>query len=118
MPSEPKPLNNDDPAPAIHAPNVLAAPQAVDPRDAQIAELQEQLAQQKDWNNEERMIWVLLFLIMVMVGVAVWTGTNAAAIVLGMLIFVFVIVLSKRWGVESVTMTVDRIISQKWSNSK
>jgi len=102
-------MSSDD-APAAEDIDILVEPRLVDQRDNQIAELQEEIAELKDKANEERVIFFLVGLaaidtILVMSGVP---SSSFAILVLVQLLAL--IAIAKRFGVEWVSMIVDRLI--------
>lgn len=90
--------------------DIVNAPPTEDPRDAQIAELQDQIVEEKDRHNEERVIWYLGGCVATL-AILIASGASTISIVLlALFMFILLIVLAKRWGVEWVSMAVDYVL--------
>ncbi|MDH4983954.1 hypothetical protein [Hyphomicrobium sp. D-2] len=93
-------------------------PDEPDPRDEQIAELQERLTNERDARNEDRFIFIAIVVILfnvVFFSVMPTFGGPIALLVLELLVL---IPLAKRMGMEEVVQILSRALDRVASNGK
>lgn len=113
MSTEPAPAPQPPPAQprrAIDIDSLLVVPGTnPDPKDEQIATLEEQVQELNNKHYEERFIWVLVALVlfdaMIFLNMSNWT----APIVIGIIELVAIVIMADRCRVDTVAPLIDRI---------
>jgi hypothetical protein len=80
-----------------------------DPKDDQIAELQDKIQHLSDSRHEERFLWVLVLVVIIDMYVFTHMANWAGALVVGVLQLFGIVVLADRCGVDTVRPLIDQI---------
>jgi hypothetical protein len=88
---------------------LLREPSSADPKDQQIAELQDEIQAVQEKASEERFLWVLVFVVLVDIMVLGSMGNWSAPIVIGIIQLIGIVIWADRCGVNAVAPLVDRL---------
>lgn len=88
---------------------ILRKSSGVDPRDEQIAVLENQVQELKDRNYEERFLWTIAIMVIIDAYIFSHIENWAGAVVIGILELIAVIVLADRYKVNTVAPLIDKL---------